>query len=120
VSDHRGLGLRGEELASRHLVSRGLAIVERNVRLAPGEIDIVARDGDSLVFVEVKTRVGDQETAPDTAVTASKLDRLGRLADAYLDRAGTPDAPWRVDVVAVVLARSGRLVTLEHLRGAYL
>jgi putative endonuclease len=120
MSDNRGLGLRGEELATRHLASHGLAIVERNVRLTPGEIDIVAREGDSLVFVEVKTRIGDEETAPDVAVTPSKLDRLGRLADADLERAGTPDAPCRVDVVAVVLGRSGQLVTLEHLRGAYL
>jgi putative endonuclease len=120
MTDNRGLGVRGEEMASHHLASRGLDILERNVRLKPGEIDIVARDGDSLVFVEVKTRIGDRETAPDTAVTAEKLDRLGHLADAYLERAGTPDVPWRIDVVAIVLARNGRLVTLEHLRGAYL
>jgi putative endonuclease len=120
MSQNRGLGRRGEELASRHLASRGLAIVERNVRLGPGEIDIVAREGEGLVFVEVKARVGDDETAPDTAVTDDKLDRLGRLADAYLERIGAPDTPWRVDVVAVVLDRSGRLVALDHLQGAYL
>jgi putative endonuclease len=120
VANRRGLGVHGENLAARHLVGIGMTIVDRNVRLAPGEIDLVAQDADETVFVEVKTRVGDAETAPDTAVTNAKLARLERLAEAYLQRAGTPEVPWRVDVVAIVLGRDGRLVHLEHLRGAYL
>jgi putative endonuclease len=120
MSDRRGVGVRGEDLAARHLEASGLTVVERNVRLAPGEIDLVAREADDLVFVEVKTRIGDASTAPDTAVTAAKLERLGQLAEAYLGRAGTPEASWRVDVVAVVLGRDGRVVQLEHLRGAFL
>jgi putative endonuclease len=120
MSDQRALGVRGEELASRHLARAGLTVVERNVRFPAGEIDLVAREGDDLVFVEVKTRIGDAETAPDTAVTSTKLERLERLAEAYLARAGTPQASWRVDVVAIVLARDGRLVLLDHLRGAFL
>ncbi len=98
----------------------GLVVVERNVRLPGGEIDLVAREADELVFVEVKTRIGDDSTAPDLAVTASKLARLERLAEAYLSRAGDEDAPWRVDVVAIVIERSGRVLRLDHLRGAYL
>ena len=120
MTDQRGLGVRGEELAARHLAGAGLTVVERNVRLGPGEIDLVAREDGDLVFVEVKTRIGDAETAPDTAVTPTKLERLERLAEAYLDRAGTPDVPWRVDVVAIVLGRDGRTIQIDHLRGAYL
>jgi putative endonuclease len=119
-TDRRGLGLRGEELAARHLRRAGLTVVDRNVRLPDGEIDLIARDGDELVFVEVKTRIGDDETTPDDAVTAAKLARLDRLSEAYVARLGTPDVAWRVDVVAIVLGRDGRVVRLDHLQGAYL
>jgi putative endonuclease len=121
VSDRQGLGRRGEELAARHLQALGLTVVERNVRLPGGEIDLVARDGDELVFVEVKTRIGDASMAPDVAVTAAKLDRLEQLSEAYVARLDTPNSvPWRVDVIAVVLARNGRTVSIDHVPGAYL
>lgn len=120
MSNNQGLGRRGEELAARHLERLGITVVERNVRLPGGEIDLVAQEGEELVFVEVKTRIGDAETAPDTAVTAAKLARLEQLAEAYVDRAGTPERDWRVDVVAVVLRRDGRIVQIDHLPGAYL
>ena len=119
-SGRQGLGRRGEILAARHLEALGMRVLERNVRLPGGEIDLVAQEADELVFVEVKARIGDPETAPDVAVTAAKLERLGRLAEAYVERAGSPDRDWRVDVVAVVLERSGRVVRIDHLPGAYL
>src|SRR5215212_2125386 len=114
MNQRQGVGRRGEDLAARHLQQLGLRVLERNVRLPDGEIDLVAQEGEELVFVEVKTRIGDAETAPDVAVTASKLERLGRLADAYTTRLGTPDQDWRVDVVAVVLGRDGRIVRIDH------
>jgi putative endonuclease len=107
-------------LAARYLERLGIKVVARNVRLPGGEIDLVAQEGEELVFVEVKTRIGDAETAPDAAVTAAKLARLERLAEAYVARAGTPETDWRVDVVAVVLGRDGRIVQIDHLPGAYL
>ena len=116
----RGVGMRGEHLAAGRLVADGLAIVARNVRLTAGEIDIVARDGDELVIVEVKTRIGDTSYDPGEAVTPSKLARLERLADEYVESIAAPGHPWRVDVVTVVLARNGQVVQLDHLRGAYL
>lgn len=121
MSDHRqGVGRRGEELAARELHQAGLVIVDRNVRLPGGEIDLVAREGDELVFVEVKTRIGDASTAPDEIVNLAKLQRLERLAEAYVERLGEPDVAWRVDVVAVVLGRDGRVVRIDHLTGAFL
>jgi putative endonuclease len=116
----RGVGLRGEELAARHLSASGLSIVARNVRLPAGEIDIVALDGDELVIVEVKTRIGDQSVGPGEAVTQIKLARLDRLGDQYVESISCPEHPWRIDVVAVVLGRSGQIVQLDHVRGAYL
>ena len=120
MSDRQGVGRRGEQLAARRLEELGLAIVDRNVRLPGGEIDLVARAGDELVFVEVQTRIGDESTAPEEMVDLAKLQRLGRLAEAYVERVGDPDVSWRVDVVAVVLARSGRVVRIDHLTGAFL
>ncbi|MGE3267595.1 MAG: YraN family protein [Chloroflexota bacterium] len=120
MSDGRGVGVRGEELAARHLQQSGLVIIARNVRLSAGEIDLVTHDGQETVIVEVKTRIGDNSTAPDSAVTPAKLARLDRLGDEYMASCGTPDAPWRVDVVAIVLGRDGRVLHLDHLQGAYL
>jgi putative endonuclease len=114
------VGRRGEELAARHLQQAGLTVVERNVRLPWGEIDLVAREGDELVFVEVKSRIGDESTAPDELVDLAKLRRLERLAEAYVERLGDLEAAWRIDVVAVVLGRDGRVVRIDHLTGAFL
>jgi putative endonuclease len=120
VIGRQGVGRRGEELAGRHLRQLGLTVVERNVRLPWGEIDLVARDGEELVFVEVKTRIGDESIAPDELVTAVKLQRLERLSETYVERLGDPDVHWRIDVIAIVLSRGGQLVRLDHLPGAFL
>ena len=120
MSRARALGGRGEALAADFLRRAGLQIVARNYRSSLGELDLVARDGDETVFVEVKTRVGGPGTAPDVAVTATKLERLARLAEVYLAREGSADAPWRVDVVAIVLGGRGEVRTIDHLRGVFL
>ena len=120
MNQRQGVGRRGEELAARHLEQADLTVVERNVRLPWGEIDLVAREGEELVFVEVKTRIGDESTAPDEQVNLAKLLRLERLAEAYVERLGDPNVAWRVDVVSVVLARDGRVVRIDHLTGAFL
>jgi putative endonuclease len=112
------VGRFGEELAARHLQAAGLTLLDRNWRCRSGELDIVAADGDAIVFVEVKTRSGNGFGTPAEAVTARKLARLRRLAAQWL--AEQPDgrrwADVRFDVVAVVrLAPGGPRV--EHLRG---
>lgn len=114
------VGTRGEQIAARFLERAGVRILARNCRSAIGELDLVAQEGDEIVFVEVKTRVGGSDLAPDESVTASKLHRLGRLAERYLATEGKQDSPWRVDVIAVVLDPSGRVGRVEHVRGAFL
>lgn len=116
----RALGARGETLAEQFLVRAGLHILDRNHRSRLGELDLVAREGDELVFVEVKTRIGGAGVAPDESVTAAKLERLGRLAEQYLETHGAAASPWRLDVVGVVVDGRGHVVTIDHLRGAYL
>ena len=119
MSDRQGVGRRGEELAARHLHQLGMSVIDRNVRLPGGEIDLVAREGEELVFVEVKTRIGDESTAPDELVNLAKLRRLERLSEAYVERLGDPNVDWRIDVVAVVLGRDGRVVRIDHVAGAF-
>jgi putative endonuclease len=94
---HR-FGAFGEEKAAEYLRRRGFEILARNVRTAYGEIDIVARDGATVVFIEVKSR---RSRGGLEAVDARKRKRLSRLALAFLARAGWLDRPARFDVVAV-------------------
>ncbi len=112
----QGLGKLGETLAARLLEERGYVILERNVRVPEvGEIDILARDGDTLVVVEVRTRRGGPHFAPEESVGPRKQARLAALAEAIaLDRDW--QGPLRVDFVAVELDRAGRLRRLELLQ----
>jgi putative endonuclease len=95
------LGKTGEDLACRELERRGYAIVARRYRLRIGEIDIVCRDGRTMVFVEVKAREGKVFGEAAEAVTATKRRRLVALATAYLARHRLSDQPCRFDVVSI-------------------
>jgi putative endonuclease len=99
----QALGKLGEDLACRELTRRGYAIVARRYRLRSGELDIVARDGRTVVFIEVKARERDQFGEAAEAVTAWKRRRLVRLAMDYLTRHRLAEQPCRFDVVAVQL-----------------
>jgi putative endonuclease len=95
------LGRRGEDLACRELERRGYAIVARRFRVRSGELDIIARDGATLVFVEVKARMGRQFGEAAEAVTPLKRLRMTRLANEYLVRHHVPECACRFDVVAI-------------------
>jgi putative endonuclease len=103
------LGKIGEDLACRELERRGYAVVERRHRQRGGEIDIIARDGKTLVFVEVKTRGGRAFGRAAEGVTWQKRRRLVRLATAYVAERRCEDCPCRFDVVAIHL-EAGRPV----------
>ena len=100
------LGDRGENLAARYLRNRGFRILTRNFRCPLGEIDIVARDGRTLVFCEVKTRTYEEGGAdgltPEDQVNPAKRHQITKAARYYLSRYGTVQPPARFDVVAVV------------------
>jgi putative endonuclease len=97
------LGKLGEELAVEELTRRGYAILERRYRTRYGEIDIVADDRGTLVFVEVKARADAEFGSAAEAVTAWKQRRLTRMATFYLARGNVADRPCRFDVVAIML-----------------
>jgi len=117
------LGRLGEELAAGHLESLGWQIVARNWRTRRGEIDVVARDGDWLVFVEVRTRRASRSGGapflgrPEDSVTAKKQLRLAHMAEAYLFTMPW-SGPWRVDVLALELDAHDAVTRLEHFRDA--
>jgi len=103
-SDPRHIfGESGENVASRELRRRGYEIIARRYRTRAGEIDLVARDGDTLVFVEVKTRHTHEFGAPSEAVTAGKQRKLALMAADYLARHAAGDVACRFDVVAITV-----------------
>jgi len=115
----RGLGLLGEELASRYLEGLGYTILERNYRCPYGELDLIARKGDWLAFVEVRTRRSLDLGAPEESLTRTKMERLKRTALYYISL--NPGLPrnWRFDVVALELDRRGGVTRLEHIENAF-
>jgi putative endonuclease len=113
------LGRAGEDAAVRFLERRGFQIVARNVRSRLGEIDLVARDGPTLVFVEVKARRHTDSMPPQLGVNGRKRMRLTRLAHAFLARQWRANQSCRFDVVAVVLGEEGREPLIDHFPGAF-
>jgi putative endonuclease len=113
------LGNFGEQVAAAHLAKRGYEVLARKWRCPTGEIDLLMRDGPTLVFVEVRTRRGNQLGAAEESVDRVKQAKLIALAYAYLEATSAPDdLPWRIDVVALHLDRSGRVARLRHIRDA--
>ena len=104
----QGLGRTGERLAAEALKRRGYCILEQNYRCRHGEIDLVAEEGQDLVFVEVKTRRGAAYGLPEEAVTARKRQKLREVASHYLDAHSCSERSWRIDVVAVQLSGAGK------------
>jgi putative endonuclease len=106
---HLRLGTRGEKLAARHLRRQGFKVLYRNFRgRQGGEIDLVCRDGDTLVFVEVKTRTREDFGRPLEAIHRDQQRRISRGALAWLRLLGNPDVLFRFDVVEIVIAKGAR------------
>ncbi|MGW8568399.1 YraN family protein [Isoptericola sp. NPDC055881] len=111
------VGQYGERVAARHVEAQGLQVLERSWRGTRGELDLVARDGDVLVAIEVKTRRGTAFGHPAEAVSPAKLARVRRLTGQWLaEHRHVRCREVRVDVVAVVLPKSGA-AQVEHLVG---
>ncbi|MCL4804730.1 MAG: YraN family protein [Anaerolineae bacterium] len=118
TDSRRRLGAWGEKVAAVHLEAAGYLIVERNWRCREGEIDLVAQDGDIVVFVEVKTRRGRDFGAPEEALTPHKAQKLTQLGQQYMAAHDLDDVDWRIDLVAVELDADGRLLRCEHIPNA--
>jgi putative endonuclease len=112
------VGAYGERVAARHLTDAGLVVLDRNWRCPHGELDLVARDGHTLVFCEVKTRRSDEFGTPAEAVVPTKVMRIRQLASLWLAGSGLRPREIRFDVLSVHPQRSGA-ARVEHLRGAF-
>lgn len=111
----RALGKAGEDAAASHLEEKGYRILRRNFRTRSGEIDLVARDGQTIVFVEVKARTGTRFGLPAEAVGRARIERLERAGQLFLREIGGADLPYRIDVVSVLVSETGEPRHVEHL-----
>ena len=113
----RRIGAIGEELARHHLEAKGYRVVATNYRCRWGEIDLVARDGQEWVFVEVRTRRSGAYGGPEESLTTAKARRLMLAAQDFLSRHGEADADpgWRIDLVAIRLGPGRRVLSIRHL-----
>jgi len=112
------LGDAGEELATRELVRRGYVVRERNWRCPEGGLDLVAEQGETLVFVEVRTRRGNRFGTPEESITLAKRAHLIAAAQAYLQAHSLQDRDWRIDVVAVEMSAQGQLRRVDVIENA--
>jgi len=113
MTHNQTVGSLGESLALDALRRRGYEIIEQNWHCRYGEIDIVARDDGSMVFVEVKTRISLKFGTPEEAVTTHKQARMIRCAEAYVAQHALKEIAMRMDIVAVELTPGRELVRLD-------
>jgi putative endonuclease len=116
VSARQELGDFGERVAAHRLEALGLQVIARKVRTRGGEIDIVARDGDDVVFVEVRTRRNVPGVAAES-LAPLKLRRMWQCAMDYCESAGVAPERARIDVVSIDLGPRGETAHIEHFRG---
>jgi putative endonuclease len=118
LPEHLRRGALGEDAAKRHLQRLGLKFLAANVRTERGELDLVFRDGDCLVFAEVKTRSSEEWTRPAAAVNTAKRAKLSKAAQEYLQRLENPEVKYRFDIVEVLL-KNGAVDEIRHLPNAF-
>ena len=111
---NRNLGQLGENIARQYLENKGYKIVEQNCRNKYGEIDLVVRQKDTLVFVEVKTRIGEQFGTPEDAINKNKIHRLIRNAQVYIAKTRYNMVKYRIDAICIVLDKDKGPKRIDH------
>ena len=113
------LGAYGEGIAREYLKAKGYRVMDSNFRCPWGEVDIVAREGDCLVFVEVRTRRGPLPYGtPEESLTRKKRDKLVATAETYIQECTDPPEEWRIDLIGVYLDRQSSVQRVVHLPNA--
>ncbi len=102
------LGQLGEDLAAKTLKRNGYTILERNAHFGRYEIDIIAREGDTVAFVEVKTRRHEDIASPEANITSAKRAHVSRAARIYMSQVDDPETYYRFDVVSILLPEKGK------------
>jgi putative endonuclease len=111
---HQSIGTWGELKAIEHVIKQGYVLRARNWRTREGEIDIIASDGDTIVFIEVKTRTSKEFGLPEESLTDSKQRKLRRTALQYMDEHDLLDSLWRIDVIAIEASSAREILRLDH------
>ena len=114
----RDTGILGEKLAGDFLKKRGYRIYETNYRCPEGEIDIIARHKDSLVFIEVRSKRSLAFGSPEESITPTKMERLRAVAAHYRQTHNNLPSLWRIDVVAVEIDQKGKPLRIEIIENA--
>lgn len=113
----QSFGQQGEQLAADHLISQGYAIIAANWHCRYGEIDLIARQGATIVFVEVRTRHANLADAAFASISERKRERIIRAVHLYLAKHHLEESSWRVDVIAIAFPPSGSPI-VEHVPDA--
>ncbi|HID96241.1 MAG TPA: YraN family protein [Candidatus Latescibacteria bacterium] len=117
AGNRKAVGSKGEGLAAEFLKRKGFRILERNYRTRAGEIDIIARKGDTLVFVEVKTDRSGQFGPPETWVTPAKQRQIAKMATWYINSKRIMGVDLRFDVIGISFKEGGR--EINHIEDAF-
>jgi putative endonuclease len=118
TNSKRELGRWGEDLASAFLREKGFLILERNVHTPYGEIDLMAKQGGSIIFIEVKTRSSDAFGFPEQSITKTKREHLIAAADHIMGSRMEGEADWRIDVIAIRRLRPDQEPEILHFENA--
>ena len=108
---------RGGEIAAERLSTRGYRVIDRNYHTREGEVDLIAWDGPVLTFIDVKARRGRAYGLPEVSITATKSERLIKVAYTYMQAMETPPEDWRIDVVAIEFGVGGTVRRFEIIKG---
>lgn len=114
----RETGALGEKVAGAFLENNGYEIIEKNYRCAEGEVDIIATQGNTLVFIEVRTKRNRQYGSPEESITLVKSERLRGLAERYMQEQEKTKVNWRIDLVAIEMERGNRVKRIEIIENA--
>ncbi|OGO18788.1 MAG: hypothetical protein A2Z15_04160 [Chloroflexi bacterium RBG_16_50_11] len=114
----RETGAFGEKIACEFLGKNGYSILEKNYRCPDGEIDIIAQQKDTLVFIEVRTKKSWRFGSPEESITPVKKERLRNLAERYGQEHENLPETWRIDVVAIQMGSSGKIDRIEIIENA--
>ncbi len=109
--DNKVIGRIGETAAEQYLANKGWEIIERNYSTRFGEIDLIVRDKDIMIFVEVKTKKGLDFGTPEEMFGRGKYERVKRMATVYLNG---HDVPCRIDMIAIILNADNEVLSLKH------
>ena len=116
--NRREVGIQGEKIAREFLEKQGYYILETNYRCPEGEVDIISRDADCLVFTEVRARRSHTFGTPEESITPTKMARLRNIAARYQqEHANLPDQ-YQIDVIAIAMSPQGKPLTIRHIENA--